>query len=185
MKLFLAFLLSSLILLFTYLFFHLGFFKQPNNLGLVEEEFFLLAQEHVGPYHKISDIIIGVEQWARQNHIPCSLTFGLYLDDPYMVDENRLRSEGGCLAKSDIYSEYNIKDNAKLMLKSLPLQTYLKLSFTGSPAIGPWKVYPLAEEWFKNTKYSRDKSVLEVYEVSGDKMTTFYYFPITDSPSEN
>ncbi|MCB9025501.1 MAG: GyrI-like domain-containing protein [Bdellovibrionaceae bacterium] len=177
MKFFFVSLILVLSSLFTYLYFYLGFENEVKNLGVVEEEFYLLAKKHIGPYHKINEVITEVEMNSEQKRIPCPLTFGNYLDNPQIADENRLRSEGGCISSKDIYSQLEF-ENPNIYSKILPLKKYVKFSFSGSPAISPFKVYPAAEEWFNKTQYSRGSSVLEIYKVNGKTMTTYYYFPI-------
>ena len=179
MKLFLVGILTLAISFFTYLYFYLGFSQEVKNEGLVQENFYLLGSQHVGAYHKINTVINEVESWAQNNRVACPYTYGHYFDDPKIADENRLRSEGGCLSKNPIYEKFK-ESKAKISAHQLPLQKYLKFSFSGSPAISPFKVYPAAEKWFEQTKYKRGKAVLEVYEVFGNKMTTHYYFPVED-----
>ena len=179
MKIFLVSFLTVTLGLFGYLYFYLGFSQDVKNEGLVEETFYILGTQHVGAYHKINAVITEVENWAQKNRVPCPLTFGNYLDNPQIADENRLRSEGGCLSMNPIFSHLK-EDSAKFFTRQIPLQKYLKFSFSGSPAISPFKVYPAAEKWFASTNYKRGQSVLEVYEVSGKAMTTHYYFPVAD-----
>ncbi len=163
----------------VYFFFYLGFLKDPINLGIVEEQFYTIGSKHVGPYFKIHEIISDVETWAKANNIHCSLTFGLYIDDPNISDDNRLRSEGGCLSNNTHYN--NTKNlSSKYFVKTITKRKYLKLEFSGSPAISPFKVYPEADDWFRKTNYQQDKTVLEVYKISGRSIKTYYYFPIKE-----
>jgi DNA gyrase inhibitor GyrI len=167
-----------------YLYNHLGFTKEPDIIGLQTENFFLLGTSHTGPYFKIHEKILELESWAKKQNLPCETTFGYYLDDPKISDEDRLRSEGGCVSKSFNY------DNTPLLpkhifTKSLESKEYLVLEFSGSPAISPFKVYPLAEEWFVKNKLDREIPVLEVYEVHTTTMKTRYYFPVKKAPVPN
>ena len=166
--------------LFAYFYFYLGFSKEVINQGIVEDKFYVLGTSHVGPYHKINALITEVETWTKENNIPCPLTFGLFLDDPKISEENRLRSEVGCLTKTPVYESYTEK-STKYFVKQLPNKRFLKFSFSGSPAISPFVVYPKAEEWFQKTNYKQDKFVLEVYEQFGNSLTTHYYFPIEEA----
>lgn len=176
MKSFILAFISLVIGFAIYLFFHLGANKGVENLGIVDQKFYLLAKPHAGPFYKISTVIEEVESWAKRNNLSCDFTFGLYIDDPKMNDENRLRSEGGCLSLTLPYDQVTLPNY--WTSKTLEMQTYALFKFTGSPAIGPFKVYPAAEKWFADSGYTLERPVLEVYELKGHQLTTLYYFPI-------
>ena len=185
MKLFLIGFVTLTSGLFLYLFFHLGFAKKVINDGLVEETFYIIGTSHLGPYYKINAVIQDVESWAQRMQISCPFTFGLYLDNPHIADENRLRSEGGCISKQPYPVEVHQQVlNSHYFTRKLEQKKYLKFSFSGSPAISPFKVYPAANDWFNETGYPRGTAVLEIYKMNGNKMTTEYYFPIAQKEKQ-
>jgi hypothetical protein len=74
-----------------------------------------------------------------------------------------------------------------LKLKKWAPGTTLHLSFDGSPAISPFKVYPAAEDWFAQNRKKISPGILEIYDLKArGQLTTHYYFPLEPSTeSEN
>lgn len=161
--------------------YRLGSFKQveltqTDSAGT----YLLLAREHMGAYHGIATVITEVETWARKQGEPCTLTFGEYQDNPETVDEDRLRSRGGCLISSKENLETLKKDlPAGMTLSELKIDKAITASFDGSPSIGPLKVYPRAFEQMKSLDLASSGPVLEIYEVlSPTSGRTRYIFPV-------
>jgi effector-binding domain-containing protein len=135
----------------------------------------------MGAYHKIATVISEVETWAKANGEPCSLSFGEYYDNPETVDEDRLRSRGGCVTSND-----NVKTIASNGLlppgystSTIDHRDALVASFDGSPAIGPWKVYSKVMADMKTLDLELDGPVLEIYEIlSPTSGRTRYIFPV-------
>ena len=50
-------------------------------------------------------------------------------------------------------------------------------TFTGSPALGPLKIYPDARDWFEKNKLVFPYT-LEIYRINGSQFKTEYIFPI-------
>lgn len=142
--------------------------------------YILLAREHLGPYHKIAQMISEIETWARSQGEPCTLTFGEYLDNPDNTDEDRLRSRGGCLisneAKADELKK-NLPDGTTISVTTI--DDALVAVFDGSPAIGPVKIYPKAFETMQALDLKSDGAIFEIYEVlSPTQGRTTYLFPV-------
>lgn len=167
-------LIVSFIGLGAYLYFYLGMNREVNVDGPKPVLFWLLYKEHRGAYHKIGPILNEVEKKALDKSIPCINTFGLFLDDPKTVDEDRLRSEVGCVLTEQIP---DIPEGLKQ--KEWIHEQALHLKFEGSPSIGPFKVYPKAEEWMTENRKTMPEQVLEMYSLSPKgELTTHYYFPV-------
>ena len=166
--------LVSMMGLLLYLFIHLGFYKSPQIEGAAAEEFWMLYKTHRGAYHLISPELTKIEATALKASIPCLDTFGLFLDDPKSMAEDRLRSEVGCIIGQEVSSPPE-----GLSVKKWAPGEVLHLSFDGSPAISPFKVYPMAEAWFAQKRKKMPQEVLEIYSMSsrGD-LKTHYYFPL-------
>jgi hypothetical protein len=143
----------------------------------------LLSVDHVGAYHKISEDIVRVEDWAKAHKLLCKKTFGKFLDDPRVIEEGRLRSKAGCIWGESISEQVPLLPTelpSGFSVEKLEMTTALQAVFEGSPAIGPWKVYSKAEDYFAAKPVQRGNFVLEVYEVhSAKEMTTTYFFPFT------
>ena len=164
-----AFVLS----LAVYLYFYLGFYK-PVDVALERRgPLYFLYKTHTGAYHQIGPAISAVENWTHEHKVPCEKTFGEYLDDPQAVDQDRLRSRGGCVLSGPLNSP-----PAEFQYEQRPEREYVVARFSGSPAIGPFKVYPKAKQFISEKRLKSAEGAIEVYLVRGDKVETEYLFPI-------
>lgn len=172
-KWFFIFLFSGIATVAISLYFKLGAYKDVAVEIKEVPSKILIYKKHFGPYHKISHAIEQVESWALKNDVPCFTSFGLYLDDPRETDADRLKSEGGCVVDRTY-------DKSKLPLdleqKIQPAQKYIVATFDGSPAIGPFVVYPKASEWASEQRLKILTPTIETYKISNNKVITTYYF---------
>ncbi len=139
--------------------------------------------DHIGAYHQIVSKIQQVETWAKDNKLKCRLSFGEYFDNPDLVEEGRLKSRGGCLIDPLVPEEQAIFKDLKLPtdFKSaiIPETKAVIALFSGTPGIGPMKVYPKAEEFIQKGQLKKKGFVIEIYEVFDHKsMNTTYLWPI-------
>jgi AraC family transcriptional regulator len=150
----------------------------------------VIYKEHVGAYHQIVSKIQDVETWAKENSLKCRLSFGEYFDNPDMVEEGRLKSRGGCLIDplvaeesvilNKIISEGKIPADFKTDL--IPESKSVVAIFSGTPGIGPMKVYPKAEDFIQKHSLKKKGSVIEIYEVFDRKsMNTTYLWPVEEN----
>ena len=160
--------------LFSYVFFHLG-----GNLP-VQVEFqtisplHLYYEDHIGPYHKINDSLISFEQKLNKRGLFCEKTFGEYLDDPSSVDEDRLRSQIGCIVSSKTKKTYL---GSEFKTRLIPSQKVIYAKFEGAPSIGPMKVYPKARQFAVDQRVEIVDSVFEMYSILRDNsVVTEYLF---------
>lgn len=174
-KFFLALAITAVGFVF-YMYSYLGF-NRPVEIELGERQMLqLLAKNHMGAYHQIGPVISDVEQWANAHNIHCPQTFGEYLDDPAAMDQDRLRSRGGCVLTSPLPADLELpKGFAK---GERPARKYVIARFQGSPSIGPMKVYPLAQKFIEDQRLKVSGAVIEIYTVNGKDVTTEFLFPI-------
>ena len=156
---------------------HLGGF-QPVSIKV---DFFgpkyLLYKTHIGAYHKINASITEVERWSKKNGYDCQTTFGQYLSDPKTTQTEYLKSYAGCVIHhipSQIPPTYQAKQ--------LPKMRSVIAYFNGSPAIGPWKVYPQVKKFIKNKGLTSKNYLVEFYNLKNKTLTSIYVFPLL-SPS--
>lgn len=164
----------SLILLFmAYLAYHLGVFK-PVTMDMGEfGPFHLVYKKHLGAYHKIVPTIETVEQWIKTQGELCTQSFGEFLDDPKHMEQERLRSNAGCLVSKPL----TVPLPPEFEQKTVPMQFFIRGHFDGSPAIGPYKVYLKAQGLMKEKALVPNGPVIEIYEIRPEqKMKTSYYF---------
>lgn len=157
-------------------YFRLGGYKSPVISEAQSEQLYLISKPHIGAYHKINPVITEVETWATKNNIPCLRTFGEYIDNPREKDEDRLRSQGGCILSHPL-DPAQVPDGFTYRVAA-PTPVLLA-TFDGAPSIGPFKVYPAVEEYMNNHKLQASGPVIEIYEIkSANEAVTRYYFPI-------
>ena len=165
--------------LFTYLYIYLGASKSVEILIEEQPPLTLLFLDHTGAYHYIGTKIGEVETWASKNNVACPRTFGEYLDSPEAVDQDRLRSRGGCIVQKPLTRA----PAEGMRLEDRPGRRYLVARFEGSPSIGPFKVYPKVYAFIESKRLKSDGPVLEIYTVNGDAVLTEYLFPIASDNS--
>ena len=159
----------------------LGAFQGVELSEKEDGPFRLAYLPHVGAYYKIVPVIQKVEEWAKAHGEPCARSFGEYVDDPRSVDEDRLRSNGGCVLDREPAA---LPDGFKF--KTLDRRLYLTARFRGAPSIGPYKVYPRAASWMQERGYSQDGPTIEMYRVISQKdVETVYYFPLSKDRSRD
>ena len=159
-----VFIIVTLISFSVYMAQYLGAFK---SVEIRNEEFgpyLMVYLDHMGPYHKIVSKIEEVEKWASENQFDCRLSFGEYFDDPELVEE----------------AQWTDKIQTPLKIKLLAKQEYIAADFSGSPGIGPIKVYPKIETFIQERKLKRHPSIIEIYEIldrqAKNQMQTRYLF---------
>ncbi len=172
-KYFVAFSLFALLGFFITVAIYLGVFKEVEISEKALPPTALVYKMHIGPYHKINSAIMEVEKWAKENNITCLQTFGEYLSDPEEVDEANLRSHAGCVVEKEIENLPN-----KWASRTVQFFKSIEAVFKGSPAVGPFKVYPKVDEYAKEKKLELLSFVFEFYEVHESDMRTRYIFPI-------
>lgn len=196
MKWVLGTILGVVIGLGGYLSWHLGAFKSMTFLELKLPTTTVVSKKHTGAYHKIVSVIEDVEKFAKSQGLNCRLSFGEYFDSPDVVEEARLKSRGGCIIMAE--EEPLLKKITwpeGIEVSTVPSREYVIALFSGSPGIGPMKVYPKTMQYIHDKKWSVDGPIIEVYEIlspsqpdaaaaaSGSdrisrEMTTSYLFPI-------
>jgi DNA gyrase inhibitor GyrI len=160
--------------LVTYLYFYLGASKPVEVAVQDKGTIYLLYSNHTGAYHYINATIEKVEAWARLNGVFCRQTFGEFLDDPQSVDEDRLRSHAGCVLDRPIGS----LPHEPFIYEERKPGRYAVAAFTGSPAIGPFKVYPKVRKFLNEKRLRSSAPVVEIYTINGDSVRTEYLFPL-------
>ncbi len=157
----------------TYLYIHVGGYKEPSFASQELGPYKIIFKHHIGAYHKILESIEPVEKWAKENQIDCHESFGEFLDDPEVVIEDRLQSNGGCLIHIE---PKNLPQD--FSFREIPRKFYLVGEFDGAPSIGPFKVYPKAMKWIAEHQFVLGGPVIEIYTPQGTSEHTRYLFPL-------
>lgn len=166
--------LACIIAFFVYLYYHLGLQKPVEITKARRGPIWLLYKSHRGAYHEIAPVIQDVEIWATSHNVPCPKTFGEYLDDPSAVDQDRLRSHGGCVVLARVTSD--LPDGFEQ--REMPEAEFITAQFSGSPAAGPLKVYPAVRKYAEEQRLRLAGPVFEFYVVHNDSVSTEYLFAL-------
>lgn len=171
----------------TRLYLHLGLGKSVQIQVVQMPAVSMIGLPHMGPYHKIVPSIEKVEQWMKDHGFPCERSFGLYLDNPRVIEEVRLRSRGGCIVSNDFIESKEFQAIKSVswppdfQIETLPPQKTIEAKFEGAPSAGPLKVYPAVEKLIVEKKSEAYKRTLEIYEILPDaRVRTTYYFLFGD-----
>jgi AraC family transcriptional regulator len=168
----------AVLALIAVLLIRLGAFKDVLVTRGEAGPFLVVSKHHNGAYHKIVSVIEEVEAWAKKNGEPCRLSFGEYLDNVDLVEEDRLQSNAGCVVKKTWKN--GLPEG--FIFREWPKRQYVLAEFSGAPSIGPQKVYPKAKEFMVLNHLSADGPVVEMYEILPEqKILTKYYFPVKAS----
>ena len=153
----------------------LGFFKEVQFSYKDNLKIKVLYKKHLGPYHEILTTLEEVETWAQENKTPCPQTFGEFLDNPDLVETQRLRANVGCVI---LLEAKNLPEG--IFYKELTVKKYLSSLFDGSPAMGPIKVYPKAKDIIKKDNLEITGAIVEIYTFNkaADRFVTEYIFPL-------
>jgi len=157
--------------------YRVGYFNPVNISSGNQGPFFFVYKVHRGPYHKIAPVIDSVEDFFKENQLPCPLAFGRYLHDPNTVPHDRLESHGGCAFPSPSPALQELIKKGEFETDEVPKKEYVVAHFEGSPSIGPLKVYPYVKEWMDKYGYKLESPVIEIYQTTGeDSVHTRYLF---------
>ncbi|MEC9282192.1 MAG: GyrI-like domain-containing protein [Bdellovibrionota bacterium] len=151
---------------------YLGYYKNVDTSIGTPVELHLLGKDVTGPYHMVNKSIEEVEAYTRENNIPCPRSFGMYFDNPEQVEPEKLRSFVGCVIDQKL-----TEAPVDFRQESPKIEKAYMASFTGSPALGPLKVYPEARDWFERNKLVFPYA-LEIYLIKDSHFKTEYIFPI-------
>ncbi len=163
----------------AYLFVHLGAFKDVTIEVQMYPDFYVIYTKHRGPYHEINGSLIQLEKQLRNEGIACKKTFGHFLDDPAVVDADRLRSHIGCVISKENQQQLKNSEPPQWFTQVFSLNKVIYSRFQGSPAIGPMKVYPKVREFADKQRVALRPDVIELYTVQRDgQVITEYLFPL-------
>lgn len=161
---------------FVFFYTRIGYYKEAHFHGIRKHSFHFIYKKHQGAYHKIASVISSVEKWAKENHIPCKRTFGIYWDHPESTKPESLRSWGGCLTKPSF--KKRLPD--KIFSGYLNKMDYLIASFEGSPSLTPMKTYPIFFNWLKKNEraWKHEGFIIDEYQMTKNGWITHSYFPL-------
>ncbi|MBU0630724.1 MAG: GyrI-like domain-containing protein [Candidatus Margulisbacteria bacterium] len=155
--------------------YYMGLF---NKLEVTEREvgpYTLVYEDYIGPYQNTGAVVQAVYDRLAKDGIKPTDGFGIYLDDPSKVKQEKLRSQVGCVINennlplfykvSDTYKVINWK-RGKVLATEFPIRNPLSYMF------GPMKAYPELARYMKKKKITEDQIGLcmEYYDMASNKI---------------
>lgn len=179
MKIFATIIILLLLGLIIYLA-SMGFF---SAVKLEEKEtgpYTVVFEEHIGPYQDTGIIQDKLYyKLLNEEKIETFRGFGIYYDNPKIVESEKLRSDVGSILEEKDFSKtedlkakgYQIKtiDKQKSVVTSFPYKNKLSIF------LGILKIYPLIEKHQQEKNYQPVPS-MEIYDVPNNKI--IYIFEI-------
>lgn len=156
-----------------------GGFSNPVVIEKEVEPMKMAVKEHKGAYTKTKKPMDEVYEGLVSMGVEPAKGVGMYFDDPAKVAEEDLRSEVGSVLEglseenlAEIGEKFIVKEfeGGRAMVVEFPIKTML------SYMVGPMRVYPVIEEYWKSKGYEEFETAIEVYDVSNKIIT--YIMPI-------
>lgn len=152
--------LTVLIIALVVLGIFLGLFQSVNIRKIQAGPYKIMCLDHIGSYKNICRKIKSVDELLSKNKIKPIAFCGVFYDDPRKIDEDKLRSKGGCIVKE--FADIDILEQL-----TIPKTEVVSASIKAHPAIAPIKTYPKIEQWLSKNKYKVTGPSLEIYHNSG------------------
>lgn len=134
----------------------------------------LVYKQMTGDYAKSAKLMDEIYFSLRNDYsIETNKGFGIYYDNPKVVEKSKLRSEIGCIVEDKDSSKFTHITKG-LSTKTFPEKSYIVAEFPSkgklSILFGIMKVYPAIEKFVKINGYKNDGSVMEIYDVPNKKI---------------
>jgi len=180
--------IAVLLLLFV------GYMGYFSSYDVEEKEmgpYTVAYQEHTGPYTQVGSTMDRVYQALLSEGITNQLGFGLYLDNPAIVDKSKLRSEVGSIISGDDIQKlstttenYMVKTfpQAKSVVAEFPYKNML------SYMMAPMKMYSVLEDYMleNNIEWTENMPAIEIYDMENSKIIFVVGIPeVTEMETEN
>ncbi|MFA5113902.1 MAG: GyrI-like domain-containing protein [Candidatus Margulisiibacteriota bacterium] len=157
---------------------YMGVFSTPKVTVQKVGPYTLVYEEYVGPYSNTGKVIQRVYDGCTLEGVMTEKGFGIYLNDPKMVDQNKMRSEIGCVLEAkdfgkarQLRKKFKIKTwrASDCLVAEFPIRNNL------SYMIGPFKAYPELNKAM-NAKKAELGACMELYDMPARK--TLYIFQL-------
>ena len=167
-----AIFLGILVVFILVLAWRLGAFREVNMVESEQPEFLLAGEWTHAPYREILDYANRALLPLVKSNPGITGLAGLYFDNPELIVADSLRAFVGVICQDSSLAPPG------MTLKLVTAQPAITTSFSGSPIIGRFKIYPAAERWFQANGDTAAEPILEIYYGNQKEKRVIYYFPI-------
>jgi len=171
--------IAVIVIIIAILAYWLGAFAKLNIEEAAAGPYVLVYEEHVGPYSGIKAVQDGIYyRLLNEEQISTTKGFGIYYDNPKVVDKEKLRSIGGVILEEeyadripDLEKNFKLKrlGEGQVITTSIPFKNPL------SVMVGIFKVYPAIERYVEEKGYDMGE-MMEIYDVPNKKI--IYLMPL-------
>lgn len=152
---------------------YMGYFSRVNIVEKDEGGFKVIGVNVTGPYSNVAKDMERVSKQLKEMGVICTKGFGIYYDDPKMVNAEKCRSfVGNIIDEKDFKIVSELKPEG-LKIDSIPKAKTVVAEFpiknTLSYMIGPMKVYPALSNYMSARGYTSVLSV-EIYDIPNKKI---------------
>lgn len=150
-----------------------GFYKPTIQMAEQGGET-VVYNEVVGDYSQSGVVMDQIYTLLKEEYkIETFKGFGIYYDNPKMVEKSKLRSDIGCILEpADVEKVSTLKGNTKT--KVLPKKQYLVTEFPYkgkmSVMMSLMKVYPALSKYAEDNAIAGAGAVMEIYDVPNKKI---------------
>lgn len=165
--------IACLVIIIVLLFANYGGFSKINFQVKEEGGETLIYQKIIGPYNQSGAVINKIRYNLKNENVETFKSFGIYYDNPRIVDKSKLQSEAGCILESaDTGKVFWLK--AKFDIKVCPVRKYITTEFPykGKMSImmSVLKVYPAMIKYVQDNGYSEKGPIMEIYDFPNNKI---------------
>ena len=162
---------SIAVLLMGYLY-YMGVF---SKIEITEKEmgpYKVVFKEHIGDYKETGKIMDEIYHSLLDDGVETYKGFGIYYDDPKVVEKDKLRSIAGNIIEEKDYDKTDRlknKYNIKTIDKTRSITTEFPFSNKMSVIFSLMKVYPELNKYIDSKGYKKGQ-VMEIYDVPNKKI---------------
>ncbi len=173
MRIFLIIVAIVVIALLLFYYFYGGFKKVEVKTSQVGGET-LVYEKLKGDYRQSGDVMDKIyKSLLEEDKIETFKGFGIYYDNPKIVEKEKLRSEAGCIIEEKDLVKLS-ETNDKYNIKVFPTKEYITAEFPYkgklSVVFSILKVYPALGKYAVENRYDENTSVMEIYDVPNKKI---------------
>ena len=134
----------------------------------------LAYREVIGNYRQSGPVSNEIyDQLQKKIKLETFRGFGIYYDEPGKVEDEKLRSDVGCIIEKKDSDKINLIKNF-LLVKTLPEKKYLTVEFPYrnplSSLMGIFKVYPVLKKEAQKINPGFEGSVMEIWDIPQKKI---------------
>lgn len=153
---------------------YIGFFKRLKIKDSEEGGFIVVGLEYTGRYSNTGKLMLNVEEKIKTSKITSNVGFGIYYDDPQVIQEDKCRSFIGHILEEKDYDKIPELISVGLKVDRIPkmkaVSTEFPLRNKMSYMIGPMKAYPAISKYMLKKGYRTSES-MEIYDLKNKKIS--------------